>query len=222
MNRRLEITAGRLIALIIGIPVCLIIIGLVAVSEVAEAGQGSYPVGLSIPVQGRSVTIGLDSGSLHVAPATDDYLRLRGIARYALVRSAVSWRVTSGGVTVESHCHFPSMICQFDYHAAIPAAVREDLSVGKGDITAAGLTNLIVSAASGSGDITLTFIRVPERVSIQDAFGNVTVVLPPGRTAYKVSVQAALGMTSVTGPTSPTSAHVITVVDSSGNIWIKR
>ena len=222
MNNRLELTKGRRIALMVGIPLCLLLIGLTAVSEAAEVGQGSYPVRLSLPTRDRAISIGLDAGSLHVVQAVGNRLRLRGIAHYALVRSSVSWRVTSAGVIVESHCHFPNFICSFAYDVGVPAGVPEDFAAGNGDITATGLTNARVTASDGSGNITLTFTKAPDLVSIQDSFGDVTVVLPEGATTYKVSTQAPLGTTSVTVPTNPTSKHAITIVDGSGNIFIMQ
>jgi len=222
VNRRLELATGRLIALIVGIPLCLAAIGWTAITEVAYAGQGSYQVRLSIPTHGRPVTISLDSGDLHVDQATSDRLRISGTALYSLVRSTVTWKVTSAGVTVNSHCRFVTWVCSFDYHVAVPPGVSESFANGSGDITVTGLTNPRVTASNGAGNITLTFVTVPQRVTIDDSFGNVTVMLPPGTTTYKVSTRASLGTTSVTVPTSPTSRHVITVVDSSGNIFIMQ
>jgi Putative adhesin len=220
MNKRLELTLGRLIALFVGVPLSLLVIAGLAIHEVAYAGQGSYPVRLSIPVDGRAVAVGVDSGDLTVDQATGGRLELRGTAHYSVVRSTVTWRATSAQVTVESHCHFVTGVCSFNYHVAVPAGVHEDLSAGKGDITVTGLASPVVSAATGSGNITLTFVAVPDRVTIDDAFGVVTVVLPPGGTSYKVSAQAVFGATSVKVPTSSSSRHVITVVNSSGSISI--
>jgi DUF4097 and DUF4098 domain-containing protein YvlB len=113
-------------------------------------------------------------------------------------------------------------VCSFDYRVVVPAGARVTFSDGSGDITVSGLTNLDVSASDGSGNITLTFATVPDRVTVDDAFGDITVVLPRTSASYKVNAQAAFGTTSVSVPVSSLSPHVITVTDSSGSISIKN
>jgi hypothetical protein len=49
----------------------------------------------------------------------------------------------------------------------------------------------------------------------------VTLVLPPGPTAYRVNASANSGTTHVRVPTSPLSQHVITVTAGSGNITVR-
>lgn len=112
------------------------------------------------------------------------------------------------------------------------------LDEGSGDINASGLSGGIrfqdgsgnvvidrlagtdVSGSDGSGDITLTFTKLPERVQVSDGSGNVTVVLPPGRTAYDVIARSSSGNTAVAVPRSSSSKHVIIVTVQSGDITI--
>ena len=55
-----------------------------------------------------------------------------------------------------------------------------------GNISVTGLAAAEVVASINSGDITLRFATVPRRVDVTDSFGNITLVLPPGPTAYRV------------------------------------
>ena len=107
-----------------------------------------------------------------------------------------------------------------------------------GDITASGLTgnsrlqdsfgNIYVTglaaddvvASNNSGDITIQFARVPRRVHVTDSFGNITLVLPPGPTTYRVSAHTQFGSTAVLVPQAPTAASVITASNNSGDIRI--
>lgn len=213
-------TRGRLVVLLIGTPLVLLFIAFLAITEVAHAGQGTYHVRLNLPVRGHSVEIKLDSGDLHVRQMTTAQLQITGTALYSLVRSTVTSRTTSSGVTVASACHFVSLVCSFDYRVGVPAGAAETFSDGQGDITVAGLTNPIVMASDGAGSITLTFTKVPSRVIVTDAFGYVKIVLPPGLTVYNVITHAQLGKASIAVPTSPASKHLINVNNSSGNITI--
>jgi Putative adhesin len=77
-----------------------------------------------------------------------------------------------------------------------------------------------VTVASQSGNTTLTFARVPARVQVSADSGNVTLVLPPGAAAYRVAARSSDGSTAVRVRRNPTSPHVITVTDQSGNMTI--
>src|SRR5262249_55012833 len=161
----------RLITLIVGTPLVLLIIGGLAITEVAHAGQGTYRVRLSIPVRGHSVELSLDSGDLHARQATTTSLQISGTAVYSLVHSTVTSVTARSGAKVVSSCHFVTLVCSFDYRVGVPAGTEETFSDGEGDITVTGITSPIVTASDGAGNITLTFTKVPDRVSVTDAFG---------------------------------------------------
>jgi hypothetical protein len=91
-----------------------------------------------------------------------------------------------------------------------------------GGIVINGLAGTDVSGSDSSGDITLTFTKVPERVQVRDNSGGVTLVLPPGGTAYDVNASASAGSTTIAVPRNSSSKHVITVVDQSGDITVTR
>jgi hypothetical protein len=94
------------------------------------------------------------------------------------------------------------------------------LTDGFGNITVDGLAAGHVSCHTQSGDITLTFTKVPKLVDVSDSNGNITLRLPPGPARYRVSTNNSYGNTSVTVPKSSTAAHVITATNNSGDITI--
>ena len=89
-----------------------------------------------------------------------------------------------------------------------------------GNITGRGVSSQQLTARDHSGDITVVFTKVPDLVRISNSSGNITLVFPPGPTAYRVSASTSSGQTSVNVPQSPTSPHVISVTDQSGDITI--
>ena len=91
-----------------------------------------------------------------------------------------------------------------------------------GDIDVTGLAAADVVASNNSGDITIQFTRVPRQVSVTDRFGDITLVLPPGATTYRVSARTSFGSTAVSVPQAPAAANVITARDSTGDIRIVR
>jgi hypothetical protein len=234
----MPMTAGRRLALILGVPLALAIIAWTAITEVAFAGVGSYPVRLAVPVRGSTVRLSLGAADAQVTQAAGGTLRLTGTARYSIVRSSVTWHAGSSGVTVAPRCHFITGICSFSFRAVLPAGKRALISTGSGDITGTGLSGDLsvstgsgnigitglagahVTASAGSGDITLTFTRIPVHVTVSNGSGNVTLVLPPGRTRYRVSASTDSGSRTVTVPTDSGSPYVIKVTDGSGNVSV--
>ena len=89
-----------------------------------------------------------------------------------------------------------------------------------GNIDVTGLAAASVVAADNSGDVTLRFATVPRQVNVTDSFGNVTLILPVGSTAYQVHTHNSFGSTSVSVAQSPTATHVIRVSNNSGDITI--
>jgi len=220
VNKRLPITAGRLAVLLIGTPLALLVIAVLAIIDVAHVGRGTYHVQLSVPVRGHSVEMSLDSGDLHVRQVTTAKLQISGIALYSLVRSTVTPYTTGSGVKVTSDCHFVTWQCSFDYVVGMPAGTAETFSDGQGHITVTGITNPIVTASDGAGSVTLIFTKVPSRVDVTAAFGNVKIVLPPGLTVYNVVAHAQLGTSLIEVPISAESKHLINVNDGSGSILV--
>jgi putative adhesin len=221
VTRRLPMTAGRVLALCVGVPAMLGVIVTAALSEVAYAGQGSYHVRLDLPARGRSVRVSIDSGALDLISAAGGRLRVTGTAHYSLIRSTVSRRITPALVGVSTRCRSVPGVCSFSFHVGLPAGVPAYLADSAGDITGTGLTNKQLTASDSAGDITLTFAAIPDRVRVSDSLGDVTLVLPASPTGYRVNAQTSLGHTSIRVPTSPSSPHVISVTDSSGDIVIR-
>jgi len=256
MISRVPLTRGRRLALIIGVPLALVIIGQAALTEVAFAGIGSYRVHLDVPVHGPNVQLGLGSADASITQAAGDRLRLWGKASYSIVRSTVTWRSTPSGAIVSTQCHFWTGVCGFDFQAVLPtgrpASIDDgsgditlrglsgrlsasdgsgningsgltgpvNLQAGSGDIAVGGLASTDVTASDQSGNITLTFTKVPDQVHVSVGSGDVTLVLPRGKTLYRVSATAPSGSRVVGVLTSSLSRHVITVTDGSGNVSI--
>ena len=89
-----------------------------------------------------------------------------------------------------------------------------------GTISVTGLAAADVVASNNSGDISLTFTKVPQRVNVTDSFGNITLVLPAGPATYRVQTRNSFGSTTVSVPRSPSARNVITASNNSGDITI--
>ena len=89
-----------------------------------------------------------------------------------------------------------------------------------GTIAVTGLDAADVVARNNSGDISLTFTKVPRQVNVTDSFGSITLVLPPGTATYRVQTRDSFGTTNVSVPQSPSARNSITASNNSGDITI--
>jgi Putative adhesin len=89
-----------------------------------------------------------------------------------------------------------------------------------GTISVTGLAAADVVVRNNTGDISLTFTKVPRQVNVTDSFGDITLVLPPGPATYRVVTRNSFGGTTVSVPQSPTAGSMITVSNNSGDITI--
>jgi hypothetical protein len=201
-------TAGRRLALLLGVPLAFALIAWTGLTEVAYAGLGSYPVRLAVPVHGSTVGLSVDAADVQVTQAAGSTLWLAGKASYSLVRSNVTWHTTPSGVIVSPQCHFFIGICSFSFHAVLPAGKRAVLSDGSGILTLRGLTGP-VTVRSGSGDVQANLLS--GTVSLQTGSGNITGSALSGR---RVTLRAGSGNIAID---SLASLDVV-VSDGSGNI----
>jgi hypothetical protein len=201
-------TTGRRLTLLLGVPIAFALIAWTGLTEVAYAGLGSYPVQLSVPVEGSTVSLSAGAADVQVTQAAGSTLRLAGKARYSLFRSNVTWHTTPSGVIVSPQCHFFLGICSFSFHAVLPAGKRTVLSDGSGNLALRGLTGP-VTVGSGSGDVQANLLT--GRVSLQTGSGNITGGALSGP---KVTLKAGSGNIAID---SLESLDVV-VTDGSGNI----
>jgi hypothetical protein len=94
------------------------------------------------------------------------------------------------------------------------------LSDGSGDIAVTGLAGTDVTGTDESGDITLTFTKVPLGVDVTAASGDITLILPRGPTAYQVHASSDTGGVSDTLEREQSSPHVIVASSGSGDVSI--
>ena len=208
MTAPMPMTRGRLLALLLGVPVAFALIAWTGLTEVAYAGLGSYPVHLSVRVHGSTVTLSAGDADVQVTEAAGNQLRLNGKAEYSLIRSSVTWRSIPSGVIVSPRCHFFVGICSFSFNTTLPAGKRAVVSAGSGNLTLRGLTGP-VSGVSGSGDMQANVLA--GRVSLQNGSGNITGGALSGP---KVTLKDGSGDISFDGLESP----YVVVTDGSGNI----
>ncbi len=174
---------------------------------------------LTIPLYPCRVSLHLTIPAGHPASVTDGVGNLTADG----LHGPVSLRTNVGNVRAIG-LDGPSRITGRAAEISVTGAAGPSLTIRDlaGNIATSDVTTPSVTVVNVTGDIVLRFTAVPRHVQITDGAGDVTVQLPPGRTKYRVSAATSVGSSSVNVPTDPSSANVITVTDSVGDISISR
>ena len=147
----LRMTPGRWVALAIGVPVALALIGWTAFSLVASVARGSYPFSYTFPVRDNQVALNISAGdiTLHQAPAGGS-ARLTGTVRYGLVRPSISEFTTPTSANVNLDCSANiNGNCGVSAHLDVPVQTGVTLWSNGGDIAASGFSSGMTLWADG-------------------------------------------------------------------------
>jgi hypothetical protein len=166
----LRMTPGRWLALAIGVPVALALIGWTGFSLIATLGQASFPVNTTIPLEHGRFVASMDGADIVLRPGGDagsGQARLTGTAHYSLVRP--HFAVHGGNLSFD--CRIPAGNCGLDAHLAVPPRTAVDLSTGGGNMRVSGLQSSLTLNSAG-GDVTVSGPEGP--VTVDTGGGNLT------------------------------------------------
>ena len=222
-------TPGRIIALVIGIPVALALVGNTAFSLLAPFAEGRYHVSYTAPLNTRTVSMNSSGGQVSVQPTTGDRVTVAGTAHYSFIRSTFSTQTNKGDTAMNYHCApLPSSNCGLDASIGVPAGLPVSVSTDGGDATVSDMSapvtlhsdggNLTASRTTGplnfstdGGNINLNAITGPLTASTRG--GDITLDAVSSST---VSIDTSGGNIQATGITS----HTVSASTSGGNIEI--
>ena len=133
----LRMTPGRWVALAIGVPVALALIGWSAFSLVAGIGRASFPVSTSIPVQDGHLVASTGGGDItvHQDQTRSDTARLTGTVQYSLVRP----RLTISGDGVHLDCRLLTGNCGLSATLDVPLDTAVNVTSEGGNMQVNGI-----------------------------------------------------------------------------------
>jgi Putative adhesin len=202
-------TRARRAALVIGVPVCLLLVGYNGLDLVANFGEGHYPVNHTFPAGAKSLNLNV-TGQLTIKPTAASQATLTGTARYSLVRTALTEHASGGAITLGYGCDVPVGDCGLDATVTVPATVTTlTTNSGGGNATVTGTTGP-VTLSTGDGDLSVTHASGP--LTLNTASGSIAVSAIRSKT---LSASSGDGSIQVTGVTSATA---ITANTDSGSI----
>jgi hypothetical protein len=229
---RLRMTPGRWMALLIGVPVALALIGWTGFSFVAQFGRASIGVyDTNLLVQHGQLSVNAGGGDVTVRPG--QAARLVGTVTYSLVRPVIS----QNGSGINLRCRLViDGGCDLAATLTVPPRTGLTLSTGGGDLTADDLASTLsfttdggnvngtavsssgVTVVSGGGDVTLAFTRPPANLVINTYGGNVNVVLPHDSSGYDVTATTDGGNFNHSIDMNSLSPDKITIDSGGGDI----
>jgi hypothetical protein len=153
----LLMTPGRWVALAVGVPVALALIGWTGFSLVTTVARGSYPFSYAIPVRDGQVAVNINAGdvTLQQALGASATARLTGTVQYGLIRPGISENTTPTGANIGMDCNGINTDCGMSASLDVPAQTAVTLWSNGGNITASGFSNgMTLSAAGGNVNAT--------------------------------------------------------------------
>jgi hypothetical protein len=230
MTTRLPLTRGRAVALAIGLPVALALVGWMAFSAVALASQVSYRVNVSAPVSGQGVRLALGQADAVIRPGAVSRIQVSGKLTGSLARPEFHSHATATGLALNARCPVPTGNCTLDFHVTAPGGRPLNVSGSSGDLDVAGFRGPVtvsggsgnlsasalagaVSLSSGSGDIGASGLA-GSRVKLSNGSGNIDVT---GLAAPDVVGGENSGDITLTFIRAP---RRVTVKNGSGNITL--
>src|SRR5260370_15612751 len=121
-------TPGRWVALAVGVPVALALIGWTGFNLVTTVARGSYPFSYAIPVQDGQVAVNVNAGdvTLREAPGSST-ARLTGTVQSGLIRPDIGGTITPTGPSIDMSCHRINTDCGTSATLDIPAGATPPL-----------------------------------------------------------------------------------------------
>jgi hypothetical protein len=204
-------TPGRRLALGIGVPVLVVLIGWMAFNFAALVGQGSFTFRYSIPVGDGGLRAHISSGdiTLRQAAAGPDpaaAATLTGTAHYSLIRPTA--RVS--GSAVSFPCSIPVGECGLTGTLQVPAHTSVSLSTAGGDVTIPGFTGSWLTVNTDGG--TLTAGGLAGRLDLSTGGGDVTAAALDG----PVRVHTDGGDLTARAVRAPTAS----IGTGGGDVWL--
>jgi Toastrack DUF4097 len=207
----LPMTAGRRVALAIGVPLCLALTANTGYELVADVGRGKVPVDYHIPAAARRVSVTIPGGTILLRQVAGGQGSIAGTGDYSLVRPHITERLAGSELVFGYGCAVPEGFCGMNGTVSVDGGTAVSVSTGGGNVTADG-TSGTVSLSTGGGSVTAD--RVSGDLAMSTGGGDIQAT---GITAAQVSADAGGGDIEIVFTRVPRSVQVST---GGGNITI--
>ncbi len=233
-------TPGRRVAVIGGLVVAVLLVGLAVQSLTGLMARRSEDVTSSF-ASVRAVDVSLGAGAIRVV-GTDEPVGSTATVRWRRTwdwsRPTLSAVVVDGTLRLRSRCRAVLGTCTVSATVLVPrgSAVTAHSSAGSvrasgvdgdvrldssaGSVTGESLRSGSVRATSSAGSVRVSMATPAQRVQASSSAGSVDVTVPDDATAYRVDARTSAGSRRIDVRTDPASARLISVSSSAGSVRV--
>jgi hypothetical protein len=236
----MQLTSGRLAAVVIGIPILLVTAVFGAFNLVGTFARTSEHHTATYVWPGGAISLKTSAGDVHIQTGTGTQVVVAYTEHYELRKPTVTATTSNGGLQLIAKC--PGGVfdnnCEVNYVVTVPASAALVLHTGDGDVQFRGTTSTVsvdtgnggidgtqlgsktVNASTGDGDVHLQWDVAPAGVVATTGNGGIGLIVPKGSGPYRVSAHTGNGGTDVTVPTDQSAPASITAETGDGGIQI--
>ena len=208
---RLPMAPARRVALLFGVPLCLLFTAIAGFSLVAHVGSGSTAVSYQVPAGARRATVTTSGGDVLLRQAGSGTGTLTGTGYYSLVRPHITHRFAAGAATFDYRCPIGFVNCGLNATLSVPRGTAVSVSTDGGNVTAEGTVGDI-TLSTGGGNVTAD--RMAGDLAFSTGGGNIQASFV---TATQVTADTGGGDIEITFTSVPRDVQVST---GGGNITI--
>jgi hypothetical protein len=199
-------TPGRVLALVVGLPIMLAAAGWTAFTVVGLLARTSEHHQASYAWSGGSISLNLGDGDVQIRAVDARVVDVAYTEHYELKRPVVRASSSAAGISLTGKCASGALggNCSINYVITVPqqaplhvrhgdgsltlagVSAPVDVRAGDGSITGSQLTSKEVALSSGDGHIDLQWSTAPLRVTSSSGDGDVTITVPHGSGPYAI------------------------------------
>jgi Putative adhesin len=230
-------TPGRVLALVIGLPLILGAVGWSAFSFVGFLARTSEHHHASYAYAGGAVAVNVNSGDVQIRAADTRAVDVEYTEHYELKRPTVRGSSTAKGVTLTGHCDGSPLgqNCQINYVITVPKQAVLQVHIGDGRLTLQGVAASVtarvsdgyihgsqlaaksVQASVGDGNVNLQWDAAPSDVNASVGDGDVNVTVPPASGPYAIRTSGS-GGSDIRVATDPAAKDLMVLHAGDGHL----
>ena len=232
-------TPGRVVTLVIGLPLMLAGVAWSAFAFVGGLARTSEHHHATYPWSGGNVTLNVGSGDAVIRTSDVASVGVDYTEHYEFKRPTLQAASSASGLSLTSHCDsgILGQNCSINYTITVPKQAGLRLHLGDGDVNLQGVAGSVVVQAgdgdidgsgllsknfqvsSGDGGIHLQWAAAPSSVALSMGDGNIDLAVPNGSGPYAIR-QSGSGGSDITVATDPNAAATMVLRRGDGDVHV--
>jgi hypothetical protein len=240
MTTVLRATPGRVVTLVLGLPLMLAGVAWGAFAFVGGLARTSEHHHATYAWTGGSISLNVGSGNALIRTSDTSNVEVDYTEHYELKRPSVRATASKSGVELTGHC--PGGIlgqnCSINFVISIPKRAALQVHLGDGSLTlqgtrasvvahsgdgsikGSGLLSKDVQASVGDGSVHLQWATAPTRVTASVGNGSVDLTVPNGSGPYAIRESGA-GSSDIQVSSDPAATSSMVLHAGDGSVHVR-